>query len=140
MVSKKMIYVMHVITLVLVAASYVMNLGWYRVLFAIVFAPYFVIYGALGWLFIKYHEMPIKTVLLTTLSMLSYVGLNLALVDFGDVPPAYACFGLLHVDAQLPNFMLTFAAFVALHMLLVVGQIATTIMSLRKPKNKAITA
>ena len=116
--------------MLVVAASYVLNFGWFRLIFAVVAIPYFIALAALNLFFIrKVPDSRLKTALFGA-SLLTCIGWNLSWIDGGDVPPLYCCFGLIRGEGgQFTQFgltegslMLIFAFLLGIHGVMALSQ------------------
>lgn len=82
------------LTVIVGIISYILNLGWVRIIFIIPFLAYNTIMLITG---IIYVFMKRKKRNIYYLSLLTYVLFNVFLCDGGDVGPPYCFFGLIKI-------------------------------------------
>lgn len=94
-----------IFTLIVGIISYILNIGWIRVLFIIPFLAYNFIVLILGiiYVFNNCNKGKIKQRYVFYLGLLAYILFNVFLYDGGDVGTTYCFFGLieLHGDGSL---------------------------------------
>lgn len=128
--SRSVLSLILLLGMLVVAASYVLNFGWFRLIFAVVAIPYFIALATLNLFFIRnVPDSWLKTALFGA-SLLTCIGWNLSWIDGGDVPPLYCCFGLIRGEGgQFTRFgltegslMLLFASLLGIHAVLALSQ------------------
>ncbi len=120
--NKSLLIAVNVIFAIVCVAAYVLNIGWYRFVFALILVPLLLLH------FILHIFLAIKPT--TTQRVLyscgSHVAAAIALIswpDVSDTPPYYAVFGLYKSppDFFWPLTYLSFAASIILSALAVFG-------------------
>ncbi|MET3194695.1 ankyrin repeat domain-containing protein [Bacillus sp. OAE603] len=104
--KKITVYLGLLLNLVLVAASYIFNMGWLRVFALIVFVPYTIALTIFNCIYISMcfkTEFTIKNTKPIILTNLFYLLANLVLPDFGDVEGSYIIFGRIE---NVPDYFM----------------------------------
>ncbi|WP_238947969.1 hypothetical protein [Clostridium sp. YIM B02569] len=91
--------VLVVLTVIVGIISYILNLGWIRVIFIIPFLAYNTIILISGIIYVltSRKEGAVKQRKAFYLGLLTYILFNVFLFDGGDIGPAYCFFGLIKI-------------------------------------------
>ncbi|WP_026888629.1 hypothetical protein [Clostridium beijerinckii] len=91
--------VLVVLTVIVGIISYILNLGWIRVIFIIPFLAYNTILLISGIIYVltSRKEGRVKKRKAFYLGLLTYILFNVFLFDGGDIGPAYCFFGLIKI-------------------------------------------
>lgn len=97
------------LTIIVGIASYILNLGWIRIIFSIPFLAYNVIMLSSGIIYVRRNneKRNIKRRMVFYLSLLTYILFNVFLYDGGDIGPAYCFFGLIKIYGEGSFFYYT---------------------------------
>jgi hypothetical protein len=104
-VTRNILLVVNIISILLCAAGFVLNLGWNRCIFGIVLVPTLIVHSIIHFSLTR-KRVKAKTVLYSCLSNLALILTFVLLPDGADSPETYAVFGLYK---NPPEFFLTIA-------------------------------
>lgn len=90
------------LTVIIGIISYILNLGWIRIIFIIPFLAYNIIMLIVGiiYVFINRKNRKIKHRNVFYLGLLTYLLFNVFLCDGADIGPPYCFFGLIKIYGE----------------------------------------